>query len=96
MGLLFNKTIQTTTVKPHMIINLVENKVTLLNGDQMTMTTTMDFDEGAQHRCYELLQFNKHDEVEIFYQDDVIYGIRAGPYMYGAKLLPGTFGYYLK
>ena len=59
------------------------------------MTTTFRFDEGAQ-KCYELLQFDKYNEVEIFYQDDVIYGIRAGQYMYGAKLLPGTFGYYLK
>ena len=86
-------TIASRMVCQYMVVNLEKDKITFVNGYYMSTESTFIFDDSVKDKCYELLQGN---EVEIYYQDSVIYGIRDRQYMYGPKLMPGTFGYYLK
>lgn len=95
MGIIFGKTIPTSTIRPYMINKLYSDRVTLLNGDHMTYDTTLIFDDDVKEKCHELLQFIDIDEVKIYYQGDIIYGICSNHHMYGPKLSPGSCGYYL-
>ena len=54
MGIVLG-TVSTSIIRDYMIIDLKKDKVTLLNGDQMTISSTLMFDESVKDRCYELL-----------------------------------------
>ena len=55
MGILFGKTITSSIIQPHMINKLNHDKVKLLNGAQMTINSTLVFDENIKEKCHKLI-----------------------------------------